>query len=73
MAQILGLVVTLVSLTGSVLTQDRGICFSRVKPLKLKYFYPESVGYNITISAGPREESRWVLLFELLIIINPTL
>ena len=54
------LVVTIVILTGSALTQDRGICFSRVKPLKLKYFYPESVGYNITITTGQREESRWV-------------
>ena len=54
------LVVTIVILTGSALTQDRGICFSRVKPLKLKYFYPESIGFNITISTGKREESRWV-------------
>ena len=60
MALILGLAVTILTLNGYVLTQDRGICFDRVKPLKLKYFYPESIGYNITISAGQREESRWV-------------
>ena len=60
MVMILGLVVTIVTLNGNLLTQDRGICFDRVKPLKLKYFYPESIGYNITISPGQREESRWV-------------
>ena len=60
MALILGLVVIILTLNSFALTQDRGICFDRVKLLKLKYFYPESIGYNITISAGQREESRLV-------------
>ena len=60
MAPILAVtIVTLVILTGPALTRD--ICFRREKPLRLKYFYPESVGYNITIGAGQREESRWMI------------
>ena len=55
------LMVTIVIVTGPVMTEDRGICFSRDKPLKLKLFYPESIGYNITISNEQRQESRCVL------------
>ena len=49
-------VVTIVT----VVTGSRRPCLDPATPLTLKYFYPESVAFNITLTSGDTEESRWV-------------
>ena len=41
-------------------TGSRRPCLDPATPLTLKYFYPESVAFNITLTSGDTEESRWV-------------
>ena len=44
----------------TVVTGGRRPCLDAATPLTLKYFYPESVAFNITLASGDTEESRWV-------------
>ena len=53
--------VTMVTLQLTLLvTGSRRPCLDPATPLTLKYFYPESVAFNITLTSGDTEESRWV-------------
>ena len=53
-----------VSLSGTdaLKTEQEGTisCYDARDNNNLKYFYPESEGFNITIRSSVREESRWV-------------
>ena len=51
---------TMVMLMVTVVTGSRRPCLDPATPLTLKYFYPESVAFNITLTSGDTEESRWV-------------
>ena len=44
-----------------IMTGARRPCLDPATPLTLKYFYPESVAFNITLTSGDTEESRWVV------------
>ena len=46
--------------TGATQRKQAATCFDTNETFKLKYFYPESEGFNITIKSSLRQESRCV-------------
>ena len=52
--------VMMVTVMTLMVTGARRPCLDPSTPLTLKYFYPESVAFNITLTSGDTEESRWV-------------